>query len=50
MEVVATLLARRDWHARLLNGSDYPLPGYCRSSRCLRWSNARCSILPQSRR
>jgi mannonate dehydratase len=27
MEVVATLLARRHWHARLLNGSDYPLPG-----------------------
>jgi uncharacterized protein len=25
--VVPTLLARRDWHARLLNGSDYPLPG-----------------------
>ena len=27
MDVVATLLARRDWHPRLLNGSDYPLPG-----------------------
>ena len=27
MSVVATLLERRDWHARLLNGSDYPLPG-----------------------
>jgi mannonate dehydratase len=27
MDVVATLLARRDWHTRLLNGSDYPLPG-----------------------
>ncbi len=27
MEVIAPLLARRDWHARLLNGSDYPLPG-----------------------
>jgi len=27
MEVIATLLARRDWHGRLLNGSDYPLPG-----------------------
>lgn len=27
MDVIATLLARRDWHARLLNGSDYPLPG-----------------------
>lgn len=26
-EVVATLLARTDWHARLVNGSDYPLPG-----------------------
>ena len=25
--VVETLLARTDWHARLLNGSDYPLPG-----------------------
>jgi uncharacterized protein len=22
-----TVLQRRDWHARLLNGSDYPLPG-----------------------
>ena len=22
-----TVLARRDWHPRLLNGSDYPLPG-----------------------
>ena len=22
-----TVLARRDWHARLLHGSDYPLPG-----------------------
>jgi uncharacterized protein len=22
-----TLLERRDWHARLINGSDYPLPG-----------------------
>jgi mannonate dehydratase len=27
VDVVAALLARRDWHARLLNGSDYPLPG-----------------------
>jgi uncharacterized protein len=27
MEVIATLLARRDWQSRLLNGSDYPLPG-----------------------
>jgi uncharacterized protein len=26
-EVIAPLLARPDWHARLLNGSDYPLPG-----------------------
>ncbi len=25
--VLGTLLARRDWHDRLLNGSDYPLPG-----------------------
>ncbi len=25
--VIATLLARPDWHQRLLNGSDYPLPG-----------------------
>lgn len=24
---LATILAREDWHARLLNGSDYPLPG-----------------------
>jgi len=27
MGVVGTLLGRRDWHARLLNASDYPLPG-----------------------
>ncbi|MFZ4535770.1 amidohydrolase family protein [Propionivibrio sp.] len=27
MSVVAMLLERHDWHERLLNGSDYPLPG-----------------------
>jgi mannonate dehydratase len=27
LDVVPTLLSRRDWQARLLNGSDYPLPG-----------------------
>jgi mannonate dehydratase len=27
MAVLDTLLARRDWQPRLLNGSDYPLPG-----------------------
>jgi predicted TIM-barrel fold metal-dependent hydrolase len=27
MEVITPLLANRDWHQRLLNGSDYPLPG-----------------------
>ena len=27
MDVIAPLLARHDWHHRLLNGSDYPLPG-----------------------
>jgi mannonate dehydratase len=26
-QVLKTLLSRRDWHNRLLNGSDYPLPG-----------------------
>jgi mannonate dehydratase len=26
-EVIKTLLTRTDWHGRLLNGSDYPLPG-----------------------
>ena len=26
-EVLRTLLMREDWHGRLLNGSDYPLPG-----------------------
>ena len=26
MDVIESLLARRDWHPRLLNGSDYPLP------------------------
>lgn len=25
--VIATILDRTDWHPRLLNGSDYPLPG-----------------------
>ncbi|MEQ1592995.1 MAG: amidohydrolase [Thiobacillaceae bacterium] len=27
MAYLKPLLARHDWHARLLNGSDYPLPG-----------------------
>jgi hypothetical protein len=27
MRYLKPLLARTDWHARLLNGSDYPLPG-----------------------
>ena len=27
MRYIKPLLARPDWHARLLNGSDYPLPG-----------------------
>ena len=27
IDVIPTLLARRDWQGRLLNGSDYPLPG-----------------------
>lgn len=27
MDVLATLLERRDWHERLVNGADYPLPG-----------------------
>ncbi|WP_026687907.1 amidohydrolase family protein [Azovibrio restrictus] len=27
LEVIKTLLQRQDWHGRLLNGSDYPLPG-----------------------
>ncbi|MBF0422356.1 MAG: amidohydrolase [Magnetococcales bacterium] len=26
-EVVRTIIERKDWHHRLLNGSDYPLPG-----------------------
>jgi mannonate dehydratase len=26
-DVARTLLTRQDWHARLLHGSDYPLPG-----------------------
>jgi mannonate dehydratase len=26
-DVIKTLLTRQDWHGRLLNGSDYPLPG-----------------------
>jgi mannonate dehydratase len=27
IDVLAMLLERRDWHPRLLQGSDYPLPG-----------------------
>jgi mannonate dehydratase len=27
LSVIHTLFEREDWHARLLNGSDYPLPG-----------------------
>jgi uncharacterized protein len=27
MGVIATLIERSEWHERLLNGSDYPLPG-----------------------
>ena len=27
LAVQRTLIARRDWHARLLHGSDHPLPG-----------------------
>jgi mannonate dehydratase len=27
IEVVRTIIERREWHERLLNGSDYPLPG-----------------------
>jgi predicted TIM-barrel fold metal-dependent hydrolase len=27
IDVLDTLLSRRDWQSRLLNGSDYPLPG-----------------------
>lgn len=27
MRHIPALLSRRDWHGRLLNGSDYPLPG-----------------------
>lgn len=27
LDVIPTLLSRRDWQPRLLNGSDYPLPG-----------------------
>lgn len=27
VDVMATLLERREWHHRLLHGSDYPLPG-----------------------
>ncbi|MDR3055859.1 MAG: amidohydrolase [Zoogloeaceae bacterium] len=26
-DVIKTLLTRKEWHTRLLNGSDYPLPG-----------------------
>ena len=26
--LLRNVLERSDWHSRLLNGSDYPLPGY----------------------
>jgi predicted TIM-barrel fold metal-dependent hydrolase len=34
------LLSRRDWHARLLHGSDYPLPGLMPLHRSLKWMKA----------
>jgi len=27
VEVLRTIIEHQDWHERLLNGSDYPLPG-----------------------
>ena len=48
---IATLLARRDWHPRLLNGSDYPLPGVLPLiSLPGAGRRAGCSIPPPSRR
>ncbi len=35
-----TLLSRRDWHSRLLHGSDYPLPGLMPLHRSLKWVKA----------
>jgi mannonate dehydratase len=35
-----TLLSRRDWHPRLLHGSDYPLPGLMPLHRSLKWIKA----------
>ena len=35
--LLTTVLTRNDWHPRLLNGSDYPLPGCCAYFHCARW-------------
>jgi mannonate dehydratase len=43
-EVLKTLLVREDWHDRLLNGSDYPLPGVLPLTRLSRL--ARYGLLP----
>lgn len=39
-EVWRQLLTRSDWHPRLLNGSDYPLPGMLPLHRSLKWIKA----------
>jgi mannonate dehydratase len=40
LDVIQTLLARRDWHARLLHGSDYPVPGMRFAFRIARYVEA----------
>jgi uncharacterized protein len=39
-DVARTLIERDDWHARLLHGSDYPLPGIPNLTRPQRLADA----------
>jgi len=39
---LAQVIQREDWHARLLNGSDYPLPGVFRCTRWTIWWRGLC--------
>jgi mannonate dehydratase len=40
LDVAQTLLARKEWHARLLHGSDYPVPGIRLAYRLRRFVDA----------
>lgn len=46
LSVIQTLLERRDWHPRLLHGSDYPLPGIL--PLILPSTLARAGLLPEA--